>query len=623
MARVALLALLAFVLAPSLAAAQTRISMTASSNRVAVGEPFALEIRLENDGDEPDKVELPDLSEFELLGRSTSRPFSFSFGFGGQRPQTKSQTVYGFTLRTDAPGAHVIRPAIITVGGRRIATQSITIVAVDPGASTSGVQGVDDALKNLNDVGALMRKDLNAPPAANGGAIDGANVDNTMFVRTVVDKKRAYLGEQVTVSLYLYLRGQLSDSPSISREPTLDGFWSHDLLPMQRSLGGVRQEVNGRVYNAYVLRKFAAFPLRPGTLEIGAPSVEVGGGNSIFDLFNGPSKPLKRDGVKVTVEALPLPAQPTPGAPTYTGTLSLEASLEPAQAKVGDAVTLRVVAKGSGNLRGLSLPNPNLRGVDTLPPEIDDEVVSPLDRLGGQRTFRWLLLPRAPGAQTIPSFVVDAFDAPSGQFQVVRSAPLSLTVTGEGDPAASAEPATREGDTSLPQFGPVRAQSALRRRTTPLSSWPYFWPSVLAAPGLLVLATLARTLRSRVLARRAAGRYSPGQREVEQKLEQAVQASSQGDARAALGLLAGALKRSLELKLGEPVGGMTSRALEELLARRGFEPALRTQVMTQLAALEKARFDPGGQDALQLGQAQSAVREATRQIARQKVKEAA
>ncbi|HEY6879934.1 MAG TPA: BatD family protein [Polyangiales bacterium] len=613
------LALVCWLL-PALALAEPKISMGVSDSRVTVGQPFALEVRITSDGDEPDKVELPDLSEFELLGRTTSRPFSFSFGFGGQRAHTQSQTIYGFTLRSDAAGAHVIRPAIMTVRGRRIATQSVTVLVMDPSSST-GLQGVDDALKNMQDVGALMRRNQGEPPPANGGALDGAKFDSTMFVRTVVDKKRAYLGEQVTVTLYVYLRGQLTEGPSISREPTLDGFWSQDLLPMQRSLGGVRQEVNGRAFNAYVLRKFAAFPLRPGTLEIGAPSVEIGGGNSLFDLFNGPSQPLKRDGVTVSVEALPLPPQPTPGAPTYTGSLTLEASVDPGPLKVGDAVTLRLVAKGTGNLRGLSLANPTLRGVDTLAPEIDDQTASPLDRVGGQRTFRWLLLPRQPGTVVVPSFVVDVFDPQSGQYQVVRSNPVTLQVTGSGDAQPSPEASASDG--AAPQFGPVRPTSALLRRSTPLSRRPFFWPSVLAAPALWMFAMLARGLRARVLSRRAAGRDTPGQREVDQKLEQAAQAGAQGDARAALGLLASALKRALELKLGEPVGGMTSRALEALLAARGFSPELSQRVMAQLSALEAARFDPAGQSAVQLSQAETAVREATKQIARAKVKEAA
>jgi hypothetical protein len=68
---------------------------------------------------------------------------------------------------------------------------------------------------------------------------------------------------------------------------------------------------------------------------------------------------------------------------------------------------------------------------------------------------------------------------------------------------------------------------------------------------------------------------------------------------------------------------MTSRALAELLAARGLDGELSTRVMAQLAALERARFDPAGQDAVQLGQAQAAVKEATRQIARAKLKGAA
>lgn len=597
---------------------KARISMSASSNRVSVGEPFAVEIRLETHGDDPDSVELPDFGSFQVLGRSTSRPFSFSFGFGsgGQQARVKSETIYGFTLRATERGAFNVRPAIVTMGGRRIASQPLNIIVADgpqalptdPGAAQAA--GADDA----HDV----------PPAAAAGSstLDGAKVDGTMFLRTVVDKQRAYLGEQVTVSVYLYLRGQLGDSPSITREPTLDGFWSQDLLPMQRQLSAARQEVQGRTYSTYVLRRFAAFPLRDGTLEVGAPAVEVGAGGSIFDMLNGPGRPTRRDGVKVSVEVLPLPAQPHPGTPSHTGTLALEATLDSAQAKVGEAVTLRVKASGVGNLRALSLPAPTLpksADIDVLAPEIDDKVFSDDDVIRGERTFRWLLLPRAPGQVTIPSFSVDVFDPSAGTFSSARSAALKLTVSGV---AAEPKPALDEptiGETSE-HFGPVRPLSALSRRSPGLAQRGFFWPAVLAAPLLLLALSIAKLARRRLAVQSAGKRDSEQLREVHSKLDLAAQASQSGDASTALSALASALKKAIEARLGEPVGGMTLRALEAHLARHALEPKLATRVVAQLAALERGRFDPGSQGIIELGQAVEGVRAVVRDLERFRAK---
>jgi hypothetical protein len=590
--------------ASSARAQNVRLSMSASSNRVAIGEPFAIEIRVETRGDEIDDLELPDFGELEVLGRSTSRPFSFSFGFGsgGQRALVKSEIVHSFTLRAAAAGAYVIRPAVVRAGGRRIASQSLSILVVDPAHGgmppPNAPGGTNDAL---------------APPS---GALDGAQFDQTMFVRTVVDKKRAYVGEQVTVTVYLYLRGQIGDSPSITREPTLEGFWSQDLLPMQRSLSATRQEVNGRVFNAYVLRRFAAFPLRPGKLEIGAPSVEVGAGGSIFDLLTGPSQPLRRNGVKVEVEALPLPAQPTAGAPTHTGTLTLQSALDASDVKVGDAVTLTVTATGRGNLRDLMLPTPTLEGLEALAPEIDDDVELGLDQLGGKRTFRWLLLPRKAGSYTVPGFVVDVFDAESGSYRTVRTNALTLAAKG----AVAAEPSDTKADEPLGvRFGPARPESELRRRALPLHQRTLYWPSVLCAPLLLLALAVRQLVHKQRAKRRAESRETIALREVSQRVEQARDAASQGDAQGALRLLTSALKSTLEVRLGEPVGGLTLRALEAQLRERALDPKLVERAIAQLSALERARFDPAAQGALELSRAVDGVRALTGELARARI----
>src|SRR5262249_55085016 len=106
------------------------------------------------------------------------------------------------------------------------------------------------------------------PPA--GTSLDGATFDPEGFLPTVVDKPPPYAGEQVTVTIYLYVRGSIRGAPVAQREPSSDGFWVHDLLPPMRTLDATNQTVSGIPFQVYVLRRFAAFPLQPGQLTIGA-----------------------------------------------------------------------------------------------------------------------------------------------------------------------------------------------------------------------------------------------------------------------------------------------------------------------------------------------------------------
>ena len=131
MRRAALLTLLFGTLAlANVAQAQTaRVSMSASASRVAVGEPFGLEVRAELEGGEADDVALPDFGPLVVLGRRVSRPFSFSFGFGsgGQHAVMKSEVVYSFTLRARAPGKIRLAPAVVMMGRRKFSSAPIEL----------------------------------------------------------------------------------------------------------------------------------------------------------------------------------------------------------------------------------------------------------------------------------------------------------------------------------------------------------------------------------------------------------------------------------------------------------------------------------------------------------------
>jgi hypothetical protein len=139
---------------------------------------------------------------------------------------------------------------------------------------------------------------------------------------------------------------------------------------------------------------------------------------------------------------------------------------------------------------------------------------------------------------------------------------------------------------------------------------------VIAAPALLLALLSLQLLQRQRERRRLLSRDAVALREVDEKLDRARVAASRGDAQAALGLLTSALKGTLETRLGEPVGGMTLRVLEAQLRTRGLAPKLVERAIGQLGALERARFDPGAQGALELSRALEGVRSLSGEIRR-------
>jgi DNA-binding transcriptional ArsR family regulator len=77
------------------------------------------------------------------------------------------------------------------------------------------------------------------------------------------------------------------------------------------------------------------------------------------------------------------------------------------------------------------------------------------------------------------------------------------------------------------------------------------------------------------------------------------------------------------VRLGEPVGGLTLRALEQHLSKQALDPRLVERVIGQLGALERARFDPGSQGTVELTHALEGVRDVVRELVKVRAKRSA
>lgn len=586
-------------------AQSVRISMVADRTQVNVGNEITLEIRIDAQGGEPQRVRLPDLSDFDELRREVRQPMRFQFGFGGQQQVVQSSTVYTFVLRARRAGRFRLEPVRADLGGRTFTSAPLAIVvadgtgaAPDPGSgSTSlvplgpGVGQVAPTQPTTGDV---------APPT---GALDGARYDAQAFLRTVVDKPRPHAGEQVTVTVYLYVRGSIGSSPVASREPSTDGFWVHDLLPATRTLDATQQVVGGVPFRVYVLRRFAAFPLRTGALTIGPMVVDVQTGG-FFDIFTGgtPGEQLRREGVPVSLDVQELPAAGRPPGNVRVGRFELEARLDRTQAATGDAVTLTAIVRGSGNLRDIRPDTPVVDGLQFLEPQIQDRIEAPGDLVGGSRTLEWLVVPQRAGRFTIPPFKLSTFEPITGQYRAVETQALTLVAAGNAiaQPSAAddaADDAPRAGTSDDPteaRLGPLRTKSGLSRRVTQLAAEAWF-PWLLGGPPFAYLVlVLSQVTRRRLRDSGVARAPQRAVRGARKRLTKARELADAGDARAFYAEVAAALKAVAEARLGEPIGGLTHDKLKAHLVARGAAEDLAARLVDELDGADFARFSASG-----------------------------
>ncbi|MDD9971278.1 MAG: BatD family protein [Myxococcales bacterium] len=615
-----LCALLGWLLPPAAALAEVTVEMQADRTEIPLDGQVVVQIRVTSDSLRGAKIQLPDFDGFEIMRQSVQRPMQFSFGLGGQQ-RVQSTTHYTFVLRPTRAGRIVIPPVLVDAGQRRLESQALAIMVGRAGqASPLGkppdVDQPDPSEPDSTESEGAQHGDRHAEPTGgeqDGDAIDARELDPDAFVRTVVDKRRPHEREQVTVTIYLYVRERLHEAPVVETEPTTDGFWTQDLQQSNTLEQRPAEQVGRARFRVYVMRRFAAFPLRAGELTIGPMSLTIRRPATVFQIFgrgNGPRPPLKRQGQTVTLEVQPLPEDGRPGGEVAVGRYAIGAKLDRDQVATGDAATLTATIRGYGHIQSVRLATPKIEGLQILAPETRDLVESPDDHVGGTRVYEWLVVPKAPGTYRLPAFVVNTFDPVHRRYVQVKSDPLTLTAAGLALATETPGAAQEDGSPSQPDpherspkgkdtelsWGPIRHQSELSRGGDParlrgllpwgLSVPPLAW-LLLVGAGALVRAQRSRQLGHAELATRDAKRH----------MRLAADAARQGDGTTYHASLSSALTRLLEARLGEQVGSDTRPALRRRVLARGMDGQLADGVIRLLERCDEARFSPSSASA--------------------------
>lgn len=600
----ALVGLAAFALS---AQAMARPVLEAELGQATIGlgqrTTYTLTIR----GGQGGELSLPRFGDLIVHGPTKQSQSIFRFING----QQTLETAQSYTWQVEGPkdGVYLIGPGVLEVKGEKFSSNAVELTvdgdaqpraqqpssrrqATNPFAGTPfGGGSVDpfDALDAFGDLDEQIER-------WTGGA---RNTQSDVFLTAAVDKKSVFLGEQVTLSLYLMSRANITGVQTISF-PKLDGFWAEDvesptqLVPEPRVIDGVH-------YNAYLLRRRALFPLKSGKLVIEPVEAQINLGIGLF--FGAQAETVKRRSRSVTLDIKPLPAegQPPDFEAAHVGSWTLSASVPEGEVKLGQPVQLKVTVEGRGNVKNLRMPKPDLPvGLKTYDPTVTDKPRISGRRYGGSRVAEWVVVPERTGRFTIPPLEFRYFDPASGKYRTSRTQQVELEV-GAGD-VAQAPQVSAPGTVAVPTAAnvlsggirPVRLEATLAAATAPAWARAWFWP-VTAAPvtawllllgGGWVMGALRARDPDQLKQRRArgvAGKRLKG-------------ASERLDANDATGFLAAVEKALLEFvtdRLGVAARGLTRDELRQALLAKKLPEASVTALVEVLESCETARFMPG------------------------------
>lgn len=337
--------------------------------------------------------------------------------------QTSNTTEdYTFTYRAEKEGTYTIPPATISAGGKTLQTQSASFKILPPDSNAPQQQGGGYYNQPQARVDDLDSQDSQS------------NISkNDIFVRVILNKSQAYEGEAIECTLKLYTKFERINSFMMTSPPTFDGFLI-DELDTQASLNEV-EHYNGQNYITAVLKKCIIFPQKSGKLTINSGKYDL----SVVQLervSNGffiSARPVEREvhlqPFTQTVNITPLPQPEPAGFSGAVGQYKFESTISSETPRTGEAVALRYIITGSGNIKYIREPKPEIPSeFEQYTPKTEANARISGNTLTGTMTVEYTIVPQSVGEFKIPQQNFVYFDLAKKEYIALTSPSYTLKV---------------------------------------------------------------------------------------------------------------------------------------------------------------------------------------------------
>lgn len=362
---------------PSYAAA----SLTASIDRtkIALGEELNLSIVAE--GGKIEEPEIPFSDDFDFSPSGTSSQMQIINGV------YNSSETYNYRIVPKRVGKITIPAASSEIDGTRYYSEPIVVEVTQ----TQDTSTLDQS--------------------------------KSMFVLAQVNKKTAYVNEQIIYNFKFYTRVQTDLNQK--NFPEFKGFWVEDM----GKDNVFYQTINNQNYKIIEVNK-AIYPSKSGVIEIPPTTflVEViYEDNNMGSIFNTTRKEVQKfitQSIKINIKDLP--KAPANYSGIVSDNLKITSKLQNANIKVGDSATLEINLKGSGNLNDLKKLPLNLRNTKIYEDKSSEKSTVQANELIWDKTFKYAIVPLIKGEINIPKFPLIYFNPKKGIYENVVTSNYKL-----------------------------------------------------------------------------------------------------------------------------------------------------------------------------------------------------
>ena len=394
--------------------ADDKITFTANAPEVVVsGDQFRLTFTVNSQKIRDFRA--PNIKGFEVL-MGPSRSTQSSTNIINGKVTSSSSITFTYILMADKEGDYSIPGASVVADGNPYVSNSVKIKVLPPDQT----QNQGSASRNQASNSQISNKEL--------------------FITATASKTNVYEQEAFLLTYKIYTQVNLTGLRGDM--PDLKGFHTQEVeLPRQKQW--TLEHYNGRNYNTTVYSQYVLFPQQSGKLEI--PSItfegvvtEVIPSSDPFDIFSGGrSRDIKKNIVtpKLSINVKSLPEGKPSNFSGGVGDFTMSSSISTQELKTNDAVTIKVIISGTGNMKLINTPEVAFpQDFEIYDPKVDNKFSLTREGLAGSKVIEYLAIPRHAGEFTIPSIEFTYFDLKTQSYKTLKSEPYTLNVAkGEGN----------------------------------------------------------------------------------------------------------------------------------------------------------------------------------------------
>jgi len=568
------------------------VTFTAQAPKaVAVGERFRITYKINTR--DAKELRAPDMKSLQILsGPNTSTQSSYTIING--KSENSTTITYTYIVVATEQGDVELDGATIKAGGKQFTSNKLTIKVLPP----------DQASQAQGEQGQGSNQAQSRPSSGQSSAVG----NDDLFMLATVDKTTVYEQEAILLTFKIYKLPSVDLQAMSNKMPDLKNCHVQEVeLPQQKEFN--LEHYNGRNYQTMVWSQYVLFPQHSGELEIPATPFEGtiaqrvdNNTGDIFDMFFNSSRyvEVKKDlttrPIKINVK--PLPQGKTSAFYGGVGDFSISSTISSTDVTANDAVTVRVILSGTGNLKLVKTPEMKFpQDFDIYDPKIDNKYSIKGGRQTGNKVYEYLIIPRHAGQYTIPALEFQYFDPKSASYKTIKTDEYTLNVArgqGGGESQGSVSYVSKEDLKFVGQD--VRFHSTpmkLKSDSSQFFGSLLFWLS-LALP-LIILIVLVAISRKRVAdnANMAKVRAGKANSVAAKRLKVARKLMKENRKDEFYDEMMRALQGYFGDKLSIPVAELSKDNIEAELKRRKVADEPVKQVIGLLDDCEFARYAPG------------------------------